>query len=297
MKRRRGFTLRERGTDWQSVLRRRGGFTLIELLVVIAIIGTLIGLLLPAVQKVRAAAARMSCQNNLKQIGLALHNYHGRRQAFPPGYTSAVAADGSELGPGWGWATYLLPDLEQENLYRQINLGVGLGDASHATPRKHPLAVFLCPADNPPQTFLSVTVVVELASGNYVACFGNNEIEEDPGAGNGVFYRNSKTRFGDITDGTSSTLAVGERHSRLSFSTWTGAVPGADESAALVLASADHTPNHPAAHIEDFASRHTQGVNMLFCDGSVRYISDTINPIAWAAMATRSGGEPYASEN
>src|SRR5438552_11540924 len=101
---------------------RRTGFTLIELLVVIAIIGILVALLVPAVQRVREAAARLQCKNNLKQIGLAFHNYHGVAKCFPAGFNSRAATlDGPSLGPGWGWGAYLLPYLDQGNLYNQID--------------------------------------------------------------------------------------------------------------------------------------------------------------------------------
>jgi prepilin-type N-terminal cleavage/methylation domain-containing protein/prepilin-type processing-associated H-X9-DG protein len=273
----------------------RRGFTLIELLVVIAIIAVLIGLLLPAVQKVREAANRMQCKNNLKQIGLALHNYHDRFGSFPPGYVSVVDVDGSDRGPGWGWAAFLLADLEQTNVQRQINFTLDITEATHAAIRVQTLPLFRCPSDEtiPPFTVQTEdgAALCDVAHSNYVAVFGNNEIEDDPGAGNGLFFRNSKVRFRDIPDGTSHTLCVGERSSNLMKATWTGSVTGAAEAPALVLGSADHTPNHPAAHLEDFWSRHPQGVNFLFADGSVHSLHNHIHPQVWLGLATRAGGE------
>src|SRR5215831_1689106 len=160
-------------------VRGRSGFTLVELLVVIAILAILIGLLLPAVQKVREAAARSQCTNNLKQIGLALHNYHDVYKGFPPGYvdlnTDPNSTPDNDQGPGWGWATFLLPYLEQDNVYKQINLGVTVGTGVNAQISQYALTIYQCPAD-PYQDAFPVydssfsAPVTKLAHSDYVAC-------------------------------------------------------------------------------------------------------------------------------
>jgi prepilin-type processing-associated H-X9-DG protein len=157
------------------------------------------------------------------------------------------------------------------------------------------LPVYYCPSDEAIQTFVPDGSTITVAHANYVGIFGNNEIDIDPGAGNGLFYRNSRIRMLQITDGTSNTLMVGERSSNLAKATWTGAVPGATDAPALCLGTADHTPNDPVAHKEDFWSRHIQGVNFLFADGSVRNIDNTIDQVVWRSLATRDGGEPYSA--
>lgn len=269
----------------------RDGFTLIELLVVIAVIAVLIALVLPAVQRVRETANHVQCRNQLRQVGLALHGYHDRMGRFPSGYASAVAADGSDLGPGWGWAAYLLDDLEQGNLRRSIRFDLDVGHALNTDPRMVSLPVLRCPSDERTGTFTAAGSTVQVAHASYVGMFGSNELANNPGVGNGVFYRNSRTRVVDIADGTSNTILAGERGRANSRATWTGAVTGADEAPALVIGDAGTPPNAPDADEDDFSSRHIQGANFLLADGSVRGISNSIAVSVWQALATRAGGE------
>jgi prepilin-type processing-associated H-X9-DG protein len=244
---------------------------------------------------VREAAHRTQCHNNLKQIGLGLHNYHDRNKAFPPGYVSGVNGTGQDTGPGWGWAAHLLDDLEQTSLRQLINFKLDVTHPANATARAQQLAVFRCPSDVFVGVFTPTGAAIDVAHGNYVGVFGDNEIEANPAGGNGMFFRNSKMRMADITDGTSNTFLAGERSANLSKATWTGAITGIAEGQALVLGTCDHIPNHvAAAHPEDFWSRHTNGVNFALADGSVQNIHNSISATVYRALATRAGGEPVS---
>jgi prepilin-type N-terminal cleavage/methylation domain-containing protein/prepilin-type processing-associated H-X9-DG protein len=289
----------------------RKGFTLFELLVVIAIIAMLIGLLLPAVQKVREAAARTQCQNNLKQLGLACHAYHDAARVLPPGYTANAAYPST--APGWGWAAYLLPYLEQAPLYRQINFNLQVqGQAAIQTM----LPVFLCPSDAPPASAFAVTdatftTLCLAAPSSYAATCGSDASEVDDPTGNGIFYRNSKTRLTDIKDGTSNTTMIGDRAWADTQGIWAGAPNGAvtrpgatnpwttatGPAQALVLVHNNwiNITTDADGGLDDFSSKHPGGANLLFADGSVRFIRsinvDGPDRLAFWAMGTRAGSD------
>jgi prepilin-type N-terminal cleavage/methylation domain-containing protein/prepilin-type processing-associated H-X9-DG protein len=291
--------------------RSRHAFTLIELLVVLAIVAVLLGLLLPAVQKVRAAAARAHCSNNLKQIGLACHNHHDTHQSFPPGYVALASY--TETTPGWGWGAYLLPYVEQENLYRQINFSRPLeGQPAIQTP----IQVYVCPADSPPATPFALTdgtfrTVCLAAPSSYAATVGDDSVEVDDPIGNGVFYRNSQVRLADITDGTSNTTLLGDRAWADTQGIWAGAPNGAvtragpanpwahatgpAQALALVHNNWVNITTDADGGLDDFSSKHPGGVNLVFADGSVRFIRsitvDGPTRRGFWAMGTRAGGE------
>jgi prepilin-type processing-associated H-X9-DG protein len=294
-------------------MRTRKAFTLVELLVVIATIGLLIALLLPAVQAAREAARRTNCRNHLKQLGLALHNYHDVYGQLPAGWQGFAAAGIkvplAEGAPGWGWAAAILPQMEQTALADSLRLDLPITDPANAAARLTALTTYRCASDAAGEELFQLEAengsgpLAELARSNYVAMFGTLELEDCEGLpagqacrGDGAMYHNSRTSFRDVLDGLSQTIIVGERSSKLDASTWTGVVPGGQEAFARIQGIADHTPNHPDAHFDDFSSEHPGGVHFVFADGSVRFIANAISPSVYQGLATRAGREvvsPY----
>lgn len=354
----------------QSWIQGRSGFTLVELLVVIAIIGILIGMLLPAVQQVREAARRVTCANNMRQLGLAMHNYEGAFGHFPPGFTSISTSDGTvpsgvhidpvtwNAGPGWGWGASLLPFVEGKNLHDQIDFNRPIWAAEHREIIQTQLPVFLCPStsgDGQPFTVVDdsgspyspdgVTPIV-LGRSNYVASHGqesawgseagvdltgviftdiysfstttiniNGDVSR---VADGPFYRNSKTKMSEVRDGTTHSIFLGEHSSRLSDKTWVGVVPGAtvhpkfsspengpDGAATLVLYHMGpsggelditgfpiiHPVNFPTYHVGQMFAEHPGGGNVCMGDGSVQFISESVDLITWAELSSIGEGE------
>lgn len=301
--------------------KNRRAFTLVELLVVIAITGILVGLLLPAVQYAREAARRASCQNNLKQISLAMLNYESAHRKLPPGYLHKFGRPGAVFDAnhmGFAWGSMILPQLEQGNVYQEFNFSLpAFGDANQAARERH-LSVFLCPTD--PYSAKNY-VVREDSAGNprdryaassYAACWGpSNEfinLDETPLRSQGVFYRNSRTRLGDITDGLSNTFAIGERtngpipQSRTTAgghsvfeNAWAAAsrelTELTDDHGHMVLFETQFRPNQLDSDDKGLSAPHNGVSQFALCDGSVHSISDNIDADVYNAFGTRAGGE------
>ncbi len=283
---------------------RRPAFTLIELLVVIATIAILIGLLLPAVQKVREAAARLQCQNNLKQVGLAMHGYHDTYQAFP-------TANSPVFGSAF---TFILPFVEQANIRNAYDPALPPTSAPNNAVTMLPVKILLCPSMKTPP---APAAAYSTHYASYAVCVGSNDPWTPP-PDNGVIVRSNATgsptpidsgkRILDVTDGTSNTLLAGEMGYQLrdyffSSGPYAGQVRGGNTSWAFGYTSysfgATFThlntitgPTSATNRLGAFRSDHGGGGNFLMTDGSVRFIPTSVAPDVYTALGTRAGDEP-----
>lgn len=304
------------------VVRTRTGFTLVELLVVIAIIGVLVALLLPAVQTAREAARRSSCTNNLRQLGVGAHIFHDTHLRLPAGTVWEPAAGGNQKGSESTWLTHLLPYIEQANLYQTGDFNQGFGQGTPTHPNNRISSTFLkvtkCPSDVNPVIICSWGTAVVWARGNYVANNGIGPMTETTtidvnSRPQGVFMLQSKSRFADITDGTSNTVFVSELLNSPG-NDWRGVMHYPEGS----LYHHNQTPNSPVP--DEFRqgmclsilrapcvptstswnpkritlaarSLHPGGVMVLLGDSGVRFVSNNVTLATWRALSSPQGGE------
>ena len=292
--------------------RLRAGFTLIELLVVIAIIAVLVALLLPAVQQAREAARRTQCKNNLMQIGLALHNYEMAYERLPPGSVDPNRPIRNEpVGYHFGWIVQLLPHLDQINVYQHFDSKVGVYDAANQPAANVRISALICPSH------WNTSRTLAPAATTYAGCHHDVEapIDED---NNGVLFLNSSVRYRDIRDGASNTIFVGEMADLPDGLGWASGTRATLRNAGTSINSASSFPRpgisglpvaagaaQPAApagkdalllQVGGFGSYHTGGAHFTFGDGSVRYISQNINPVTFKNLAHRADGQLTTGE-
>jgi prepilin-type N-terminal cleavage/methylation domain-containing protein len=296
------------------------GLTLIELLVVIAIIAVLFSLLLPGVQAAREGARRAGCQNNLRQIGLAMHNYHSVSDVFPIGYVAWPNTDTNVTSPGWGWASALLPQIEQQAVYGGTNFALAIEDPSNFTTRTTRLGFLVCPTDRSTGRFTTTDVndrpIADAETNSYAGNFGRDiNIARFPDGGNGLLMRNRAYGARAVTDGMSQTILAGERGSLLTRVPWAGAIsggicritPGSPSQSTRTKTA----PVEPLARADtggglsdnlffdpdDFFGPHPAGLYFLRCDGSVLFIKKGISPNVYGGLCSRNLGEVVSSDS
>ncbi len=293
---------------------RQYGFTLVELLVVIAIIGILVALLLPAVQAAREAARRSECGNNLKQIGLALHNHHDTYKVLPPGgsgpSTNAATGPTAPFTGNIGWLVYILPFMEQSSLYDKFNFAANFDASPNSALVPTLVSGYQCPSG----VVVDATLGAAGKTNHYYGNMGPRGTNPTTSvaystvgsASHGVISRhgvlgpNTKVRFADVTDGTSNTLVVGEisRKDANCYRAWTRGWDGsAMGSAKNVVNPINATPYNGSNNFNDvsFMSHHPGGVMFGRVDGSVTFVAQTVAMNVYLSFASRDGGESFAA--
>ncbi len=323
----------------------RSAFTVVELLVVVAIVGLLLGVLLPAVQSARESSRRTGCLNRLRQIGLALQLHEHATGAFPPGYLEGKhhVAPSSDFMlvrghlepdpllalwdapwpipmnepvvsrvPGWGWAAFLLPYFDEAPLAGRIDWRTAVEHSRHESVRTQRTEMYTCPSDVAAGIFTvldeSGRAVADAASNSYTASFGSyGLINTEPNVGNGLFQCNSHYSLKAIKDGTSKTIAIGERGAVMTQSPWSGVMTGgtcrtrvgapvytatAQAAPAMVMARVGkRVLNSPFSEPYDFFSAHAAAVQFVFADASARALACDLDLEVLHALATRNGQE------
>ena len=268
---------------------------MLELLISISVMGMLAGLLLPAVQAAREAARRAGCTHNLRQIGFALHLRHDAQGRFPAGWRTVPGTRSA-----MGWASKLLPYLEQQNVSRLVDDHAAINAPSNATACSLTLPVMLCTSDVEVKRFelfkeidhelsgqASVETLVELPAANYAGVFGSSDPDAEPArCGEGAFTANHELSMAEVRRGSTHLLFVGERTARKLPTTWLGIDLQGEDATGRVTGQAWLGPNRPDADECEFDSRHPGGVNFLWGDNHVAWVVDEIDPALYRQLAS-----------
>lgn len=288
MKRFRPFSARAQG----RLRLRSQAFTLVELLVVIAIIGVLVGLLLPAVQAAREAARRASCMNNVSQLGLGMHNFEFGNEHLPVGVLSENGPiRNEEIGQHVSWTTQILPYVEQQAVYNHFDPAAGTYAPANREVREMAISVFLC-ASNP---YLYASLDSKLTLTNYAGCHHDREAPIDAD-NNGLLYLNSRVKYSEIIDGSSHTILIGEKLHTPDDLGWASGTRATLRNTSSIRSAGrmngnELAPAPGALDVGGFGSFHPGGGNFAFADGSVRFLTESIDPTLLRQYGNRADGE------
>ena len=276
----------------------RSAFTLVELLVVIAIIGILVGLLLPAVQAAREAARRMSCSNNLTQLGLGMHHHEFSYEVLPSGVINPDGPIRSEpIGQHVSWTVQLLPYIEQQALYQHFDIDKGTYAPENAEPRKRQVPTLLCPS-NPTAYRRPLGMDPDIALCHYAGCHHGQEAPIDADNG-GLFFLNSRVRYSEILDGSSQTIMLGEMIPTSGSLGWASGTRATLRNASDIVGGNINRGQAPELDVMDvgpFGSFHVGGANFTFADGSTRFLTQLIDPDLLRQLGDRADGELLAED-